>query len=317
MILEDVNNRELESYTSIEQDILQIAKDEYKYFFNKANVEGVGLGYKEINRQNTYENCIKVFVSKKCPLNKLRSQDVIPTLYKGIKTDVLESGCTEFNTLIDRVRPVIGGYSIGSGANYTGGSYGCLVTDDRGTFYMLSCNHVLAANRLPVGTIIVQPAVRFGGRPPEDTVANLANYIPIKYITPTEAPENYVDCAVAEVIHPNIASPSIAFVGIPTGVNIPHLGEQVKKVGKTTELTFGQVISIGVTTNVYAGFGRRARFVNQIITTKMSTSGDSGAVLLNMNNEFIGLIMGSTQSTSTVNTIFNVLDALRVKIVTQ
>lgn len=309
----------INSYTNcgkVKQDILYITRNEYNFFLKKANVVAVGLGYKEIKKIKLKEYCIKVFVTKKYAKNELNMEDLIPEIYKGYKTDVVETGgIPHATTLRDRVRPVTGGYSISIANSILGGSYGCLVTDGRGTLYILSNNHVIAQNSYPIGTPIVQPSAQYGGKVPEDIVANLSDYIPILYRTPTSEPENLVDCAIAEGIHVNILSSIITEIGIPKGVNIAKIDDLVRKTGEATELTYGLVEAIGVSVIIQYITGRQALFVDQFATTKMIRPGDSGAAIINRNDEVVGLVMSETPQYDYNNNIHHILNSLRVKIV--
>src|SRR3712207_616041 len=105
--------------------------------------------------------CIQVFVSKKIPQNQLNSNDMIPLIYKGIPTDVKETGQFKACYLIERKRPVLGGYSISTNMNNeVSGTAGCVVTNGVSKF-ILGTNHVLAnSNVLPIKTPIIQPAYR-------------------------------------------------------------------------------------------------------------------------------------------------------------
>ncbi|MCD3199009.1 hypothetical protein G8T76_14790, partial [Clostridium botulinum C/D] len=142
-------------------------------------------------------------------------------------------------------------------------------------------------------------------------------YIPIKFIEGKTKPENIVDCALCKVINRSFVSSEIAFVGTPKGTAKAKLNEDVKKVGRTTELTIGQVKYLYATFIVNSlQIGKKALFTNQIITTKMAEPGDSGALLLNENNYALGLLIGSNNDIGVFSPIQKVLDSLKVKLVT-
>ncbi|WP_052101161.1 hypothetical protein [Clostridium haemolyticum] len=106
--------------------------------------------------------------------------------------------CSNFNqndSLIKKIRPVQGGYSIS------------VVTDNHDN-YMLSNNHVLADLKgVPIGTAVVQPGVLDGGKSPDDIVGVLSQYTPISF-----EQTNLVDCAIARVLNKRNVSPKIALV---------------------------------------------------------------------------------------------------------
>lgn len=294
---------------NLDNKVKFICRCEYKYFFNKANVVGVGLGYKQTRGLSTCTKCITVLVAKKMSQNNLSPQDIIPAQYKGIQTDVIQSGYFRTTGLTGRIRPVHGGYSIGPASKVDGGTMGCLVTDNHDN-YILSCNHVLASNyQVPLETPILQPSIFDGGKVSKDAVAILSEFVPIK-----ENTDNYVDCAMGKVLKKNDVSSSIALIGKVKGTVDVKLNEDVKKVGKISELTTGKVKILHVTFRTMI-LGTIYTFVDQIMTTKMTEPGDSGAVLLNKNNFVAGLTMGETDDLSAHNNIQRVLNSMHVLLV--
>ncbi|MCD3282433.1 trypsin-like peptidase domain-containing protein [Clostridium botulinum C/D] len=302
----------------LEKEVAHICNCEYEYFLNKANVVGICLSYKVKGGFRTNQLCIQVFVSRKLFSNELNSQDLIPNLYKGIPTDVVQTGILNSCSLTQKVRPAIGGYIIANEHEvFAGGTLGCLVSN-KNDYYILSNNHVLANNnKAPIGTKIIQPSYAYGGRLKTDVVAILSKFIPKKPIGTLRRPTNYADCAIAKVINKSLVTTQIAFIGTPNGTIVPRLNQEVKKVGFKTELTTGKITSIHDIIQVgYPDLKKRALFREQISTTSMSTQGDSGAVLLDKNNYVVGLIMSSSKTECTCNPIDIVLKQLDVRLVT-
>lgn len=296
--------------------ICYICENEYNYFFNKLNVVGIALGYKIKNGFNTLEKCIKVFVSKKLPLNQLSSKDIIPTTYKNVKTDVIESGILHLTSLTTKIRPALGGYSAGPpSVNYIG-SLGCLVTDFT-NYYILGNNHIFAnSNLLPLRTPILQPAPSDNKTTSDNIIAELYKFIPIDLSPYTiHNINNTVDCALGKISNQSIVSSKIAFIGSPRGLTAPKLNLKVQKVGCISELTTGKITDLNGTfeMNFHDQF---IIFKNQIITTPMATNGDSGAVLLDKNRYALGLLMSGNDSMCIYNNLELVLNQLNVKLVT-
>lgn len=52
------------------------------------NVVGVGIGTKIIKGISTPRQCIKIYVRKKIPRNRLEKNELIPQKLNGIETDV-------------------------------------------------------------------------------------------------------------------------------------------------------------------------------------------------------------------------------------
>ena len=74
-------------------DKLEEVKKKYTdQLMQKANVIGVGIGYKENKGMQTDVLCIRVYVRKKVPENLLMPEERIPEYLDGIPTDVISSG---------------------------------------------------------------------------------------------------------------------------------------------------------------------------------------------------------------------------------
>jgi hypothetical protein len=240
---------------------------------------------------------------------------------------------TEPQLLRRRMRPCPAGFSIGNVA-ITAGTLGSVVYDflpgastdppagGIGTparYYVLSNNHVLAAsNAAPIGSAIVQPGPFDGGLDPQDRIATLTSFIPIQFApqVPLERHNNVVDAAVGQVEFSD-ASREIYFNGAPRAwrrkANVA-VGDRVRKTGRTTNATFGRIISVDATVDVGYGTAGTARFRDQIVTTNISAGGDSGSLVTSLDNVALGLLFaGSTQATI-VNHIETVRALLRVEL---
>ncbi|AEB76100.1 conserved hypothetical protein [Clostridium botulinum BKT015925] len=297
---------------SIDERVKYICENEYEYFLSKTNVIGIGLGFKSIKGSNTSQKCIKVFTSEKVDNGELPPAQLVPAIYKGIRTDVVQSGNIEFTGLTQKKRPAPGGYSIGPPLKTQTGTMGCLVTDGSDVF-ILGNNHVLAdLNFLPIGTPIMQPGPDDGGKANTDVIAKLTKYIPIKF----HKKENYVDAAIAKVIDKKLVSASIAFIGNIKGIGKPNLEEGVKKVGRTTEFTVGKISAI-YATYVLKYNSKEVLFKDQIFTTNMADYGDSGAILVDYRNYALGLLIAGSESFTVYNNIYKVLGDLKVNILSK
>lgn len=306
-------------YCNNRSEIIDICNNDYEYFLNKANVLGIALSCKVTNGQVTNENCIQVLVTNKLPKKQLSCNDIIDKVYKGIPTDVVETGEIKSVALTSRVRPMLFGYSVGPHMTnlLSAGTAGCLVSA-AGKYYILSNNHVLAMeNSLPLNTPILQPANLDGGVYTRDVIANLTKFVPIQFETPTASPINYVDAAIAGIVDIRQVSSSIYLIGNVRGTSLPILGGTVKKAGRTTGLTTGTITATNATVKISYSNGKTALFQNQIISTAMSSPGDSGSLLLNSNNYAIGLLFAGSTSTTVYNPINTVLSALGIKLVTR
>ena len=284
----------------------------------KGNVVGVGLGYKEKGGKETSELCVMVFVEKKVlEKDKIAEDDLVPSTYDKIKTDVMEVGEIEALSFTSRMRPVKPGYSIGH-YKITAGTFGCLVREvcTPCRILILSNNHVLAnSNAASIGDPVLQPGRYDGGTYPADMVARLSNFVPIYFGNPLQY--NLVDAAVALPIDQRQLIASIINLGIPKGTVEATLGMDVVKSGRTTQTTAGVVKGVDVTVAVGYGTSGTAYFRNQIITTNMSQGGDSGSLLLSRDERMAtGLLFAGSSVVTIHNNIANVLMGLGVDIVT-
>jgi hypothetical protein len=58
----------------------------------KANVVGVGIGFRQQQQTRTDDVVLVVLVEKKLPLSQLAPEDIIPSQIDGVPVDVQESG---------------------------------------------------------------------------------------------------------------------------------------------------------------------------------------------------------------------------------
>ncbi len=134
--------------------------------------------------------------------------------------------------------------------------------------------------------------------------------------------DNLVDAAFVQsgIIQ---TSSTIRDVGTPsTNPGTVAVGDCVKKSGRTTGLTFAKVILVNATIAVGGYCGGTLTFKDQIVSQAdgtcgigpISNPGDSGAALLNVNNQIVGLLFGGSGTGASnlgyANTIQNVLSQL-------
>lgn len=235
-----------------------------------------------------------------------------------------------------RVRPVCGGLSVGY-RDRTTGTIGACVYDllpgasfdppQLGTgfpqkFYLLSNNHVLAySNAGKLGGSILQPGAGDGGRLPKDRIGFLRRYIPLELAPaiPLEQHNNLVDAALAEIPF-HLAERRIKWLGELRGWRRKAdvtVGTLVKKTGRTTKLTTGRIMVVNATLDINYRNGRKARFKEQILTTRMSAPGDSGSLVTTLDNVAVGLLFAGSTEVTVANQIENVRSLLRVEIAEQ
>jgi hypothetical protein len=320
----------------------QVRTQHVKQIMRLSNVVGAGVGYKVTASGPTDELGLIVMVTRKLPKEQLRPGDLVPHSIDGVPTDVMETGV--LRALGGRLRPARPGCSIAHQES-TAGTLGCLVERD-GETYILSNNHVLALmNQANLGDPILQPGPADGGTL-SDTIATLADFVPLdfgstspncRWATAAEAllnwlaarlgsahrvqsvklteDENRVDAALARPLSPDLVSADILDIGVPTGVSAATLGTRVKKSGRTTGFTTGSIQVIDLTVQINYD-GPVAVFSGQLMASAMSQRGDSGSAVMDEQNRAIGLLFAGSDRATIINPIGQVLDALRVTVVT-
>ncbi len=320
-----------------------ILQDNRNQLLARTNVVATGIGYKVSGGKKTSTLAIICSVAQKLPHSKLSTQEMIPSSIGGLPTDVMQTGVIRaLQSHTARYRPAPGGVSIGH-KDITAGTLGCLVKKG-GQFFILSNNHVLAnSNAAQIGDPILQPGPYDGGRFPDDHIANLEAFVPISFaggpsgcstargiadllnsiarvmgsdarmqaIT-SQAEDNLVDAAIARPLNPNDVKDEILKIGTIQGTASGDLGMAIKKSGRTTALTTGEVQQVNVTSTVQYGENKTAIFTDQLLAGAMSQGGDSGSAVLDSNNRLIGLLFAGSENTTIINRIENVFSSLGV-----
>lgn len=317
------------------------------------NVVGVGKGMKAVRGEESTDQAVVVLVSKKLPEAQLSRYERVPRTLGQVPTDVIEVG--EIRLLgVNRKsyqRPACPGMSIGH-QKVTAGTFGAVVRDRRsGMLMILSNNHVLANatdgrdGRSSLGDAILQPGSYDGGTK-EQTIAYLERFVPLwKEYARTDCRaarvveqmgnralqifrpnyrinlekrlggENAVDAALARPVSPEAISPEIVDVGRVKGLAEVKAGMRVKKSGRTTGLSQATVKVVQATLKVSVAENDNAVFTDQFVTTTMSQGGDSGSLVLDTQNNAVGLLFAGSDITTVCNRIQNVIEVLQVDLV--
>jgi len=223
----------------------------------------------------------------------------------------------------DEVRPLVGGISLsayvtkGAGIYLYAGTLGMVTYNDK----ILSNAHVIAMNPdtyefLATGTPILQPGSYDGGRLSE-RVGALEAYIPIDFAPNAK---NYADAAIGSIDGSVSASPGEQFseggnywVEGWTGVST---GDIVRKSGRTTGVTTGEVIHTNVSVVVRYG-DQSAYFVDQIVVTQENWSfaapGDSGSAV-DKDGEFVGLLFAGSEDYAVICKAEHIIDGLGIAV---
>ncbi len=332
------------------RDEVKRAKEIHKKsIMKKPNVVGVGVGYKISHGRKTDELAVVALVREKLPPAGLPSEALIPSSVDHIPTDVVEVGIIRaLQGHTDRWRPAPGGISIGH-YQITAGTFGTVVRDRAtGDRLILSNNHVLAnSNTAKVGDPILQPGAADGGQISTDTIGHLERFWPIDFGTDTGSCSlanayaeignaiaqllgsshrvqvfqanaqaiNQIDAALARPVNDSDILDEIFEIGEVSGVIEAELGMAVRKSGRTTGFTTGEIMVLEATVSVDYGISRKATFEGQIITGPMSQGGDSGSLLVARNSlSAVGLLFAGSAQTTVYNPIKVVFDTLEIEL---
>ncbi|MGB3843547.1 MAG: hypothetical protein WBL71_05455, partial [Bacillota bacterium] len=195
------------------------------------------------------------------------------------------------------------------------------------------------------GDPILQPGVADGGVPDRDEIGYLERFIPVemsgrvppcvatrsielamnRWLKVSRSPvrvevvarslassPNIVDAAVARPLSSKVVNPHILGLGEIRGVREPELGLRVRKSGRTTGVTEGEIRVIDATVSVIYSDDLTATFIDQILTSKMGDSGDSGSVGVDDEMNAVGLLFAGSNTFTIYNRMTNVLKMLEV-----
>ena len=288
-------------------------------------IQGYGIGRRVTEGKRLDRLALKVYVDRKKPKEALGGKMVPPKIEMAglggdIETDVEEIGVISLEAYTRRIRPAMPGSGLGHVA-ISAGTFGCLVRKegDSKTLYILSNSHVLAnSGQGQAGDVILQPGTADGGHAPDDVIAELSEFIPFDF---TSRYNNLVDAAIAKVLRKKDVEAKFRILGIvPSGVGVPRIGTRVKKVGRTSDYTLGEVLDTDFRTAIkyrVQGEGRVAGFSEQVLCTRYTEPGDSGSAILHeKSNKLLGLHFAGSEGVSIFNKIHNVTSALAIEIVT-
>lgn len=249
----------------------------------------VGIGIKETDAHPTGEPAFGVYVREKLPLEEIPPEEVIPDEIEGFPTDVRIFRPMKKEEDKAKYRPLKAGVQIERAGTNAWGTIGCLGHRDvpGGAAILLTAGHVvgLAQDDSPAGlTGSDAGGVELGQPCHTDSWCCKCNDIAF---TLHAVNHKKLDFAIAQLKPGVMTLSEIHEIGPITAIAEPMMGEAVKKRGRTTGLTTGNISMLmmnaagtAVETIEVKKNGGNERF---------SMPGDSGAALLNNANAIIGL----------------------------
>jgi hypothetical protein len=266
--------------------------------------------------------------------------DGVPRTANGVAVQRVVTGLISARACQDELdptrrceRPVPIGVSVGH-PNITAGTIAARVVDGNGNVFALSNNHVLAnSNNASIGDPALQPGPYDGGTS-ADSIGTLAAFKTISFNysqcdgSPTNTNCNTIDAAIALTSTANLGTATLPLdnsYGVPKKTTATvALNQAVKKCGRTTGCTSGNVAEVSVTIDVcfkprgmfFCASDGIARFVDQIGISPgtFSAGGDSGSLIVNANSNPVGLLFAGSSTRTFANKIGYVLNEFKVNI---
>jgi len=291
-------------------------------------VQGIGIGMiEEDDGGKSEELALRVYIDTL--QNHKRAAHPVPEFVEipdlgRLRITIKEIGKLEPELYTKYVRPAPPGCSI-SLPQLASGTLGCIVRKKGGAagagdLYVLSNSHVIAdSGCAAIGANIIQQGHVDGGSSPQDAIATLAEFVPFTYSGSEYS--NTVDAAIARVINAADVTSKIRLLGVsPAGIskNVKR-GMKVVKVGRTTDKTCGLVSDVNFYTEMSfkapgSSTKRRVGFKDQVLCTRYTAKGDSGAAVLNDRNEVVGLHFAGAEGGSVFNPISFVFEQLGIEL---
>ena len=295
---------------------------------NFRDVEGISVALKQTQGEFTDELCFRVYVKQKKKELDLSADQIIPKTIRGVKTDVWTIEKIKLLEDSKSYRPLIGGTEVTAGRGGGSGTLGCIAVltsgSNAGKPVILSNAHVLYASGDDYDSSLT--GYRIGQSNYSDCICcNCCG------VATNEASSDTSDCAIALLDEDVKYTNEIIEIGLIAGTNTARVHSIanpyiVHKRGRTTELTAGRVTSI-TTRAVVGGSLQNDSWVggpqrNDLIEIspnsrfpKFADKGDSGSVLVNSDNEVVGLLYGAVASgLGYAIPIASVLSALNIRI---
>jgi hypothetical protein len=292
-----------------------------KRWRQSAGIQGFGIGQRMTEGKKRRDLVLKVYVASKRPRHEIEHpvpRTISITGIEGrIRTDVEEIGVLRLQAAGDRERPAHPGVGL-SHPQAASGTFGCLVRRNGSPdLYILSNSHVIANSGLGHrGDPIHQPSAQYGGGP-GDVIAVLEDSV--RLIFSDAGYPNLVDAAIAKVLNPADVEPTLKSIGVPRGVSTKiEEGMSVQMTGSVSGHVTGVVKNPDFVAELWyentEGGASRVGFRKQVLCEPFTVDGDSGALVLNMEGEAVGIHFAGSDLVSIFNPISFVLDVLKIEL---
>ncbi len=292
------------------------------------NVLGTGAGNKITGRVDTGQEAVVVYVQRKVRTGALSTEALVKpvlTLRDGqeVATDVVDVGIVRALADVNqtRVRPIVGGVSIGPTNFSLAGTIGLPLLLKGDKRYVLTNRHVIGCDWLNPAPDMVPPGsdwdlkynIRIGSRVCQPSSGDFDGDYEQNWIGTVAAwsdispnKTNLMDAAILELTVD--ANSEILGIGGYRQRAEPSIGMPVQKSGRTSGVTDGTVTGLDVTIKVeYERLGVLT-FANQLALSPMLRPGDSGSAIVEKGSgAIVGLGFSGTDTISIANPIGMVL----------
>ncbi len=288
-------------------------------------VTGVGLGWREKCGEITDILALRVYVWQKVARADLSQGDGVPTHYDGLPTDVvpacaavaamqhssrapLQPGITISNLRGMLPEQAAGPYQSGMG---TLGFFALVNGIRRREVVLVSNRHVLLAHGAGNGSPIYAPVFSRRG---ETSLVHANTLDPIAEIKDEGAEQNhpfhyngepgedyFVDCATARLLtapaspidNNEVPAPVVRGVARMHPLDaLGHRAPRVRKFGGASGVTQGRVVDVAAPVENSSGPQRQHNIVIRGTDGSFVSPGDSGALVLNEQDQAIGMVWG-------------------------
>jgi len=271
----------------------------------KKNVVGIGRGKKIVNGKETNIDSIRIYVSKKMKPHEISAEDYVPEEIDGIATDVIEIGeVRAFESLPDPKQHydnLFPGVSISGEGNWAG-TFGYFYLKDGKILCGTNAHVVGEATEDNTGKKIYQPGLGEGNGQYE--IGKV-----VKDMKVTDGSK--IDFSLFKTYKDNYNF-TVPGIGKCSGVNVSvKVKDKLKKFGRTTKYTEGEVIDTSV--DIKVNYGKKVLLIRDcVLISIMGAPGDSGSAIFDEKNRIVGHLFAGSDKVTIMCKISNIMKNFKV-----
>ena len=265
----------------------KVSDEDKQKLLDKENVHSVGIGFEEGKPKKAQYVCLTVRVTDKKAKEQLKEQDIVPSEYLSIETDVIEEEIATVDEvggnpgnderLQTEVREaefdVLSGGVAGSGAGNATVPGSARLLDEDNDVVTITNRHVACDETEDcTGDAIVQPTGS------QSTGRQVGTTKSLGQLDPDGPDEDNVDVAIIDMDE-TVAEVSNRYYGLSEQQDFqePELGQRVVNTGRRTGLISGEITEVDGVSNVGFDFGTTT-FTGITRYSVATDGGDSGSI---------------------------------------